>query len=197
MGAGREQAQAGEAPGREGAAAEGAGGGRGLWLVEGERYSGWEALYRDNVGWVYSLMFGKVGNRADAEDLTAEVFSVALKPLRISASIPEVRAYLRATARTVLAGYWRARMGREITGIDLEFADGPPEQNSDGRAQAKARAVLDRLPEKYRRILELRFLQGLSVRDAADDLGVTVANAKVLQHRALHMAARLDEGGAR
>lgn len=170
---------------------------RGLRLVEGERYSGWEAVYRDNAAWVYSLMFGKVGNRPDAEDLTAEVFSVALKPLRISATVPEVRAYLRATARTVLAGYWRNRMGRQITTIDLEFVDDPPQEASDGRAEAQAKAVLDRLPDKYRRILELRYLQGLSVRDAADDLGVTVANAKVLQHRALQMAARLDEGGAR
>ncbi|MFB7717005.1 RNA polymerase sigma factor [Nocardia sp. NPDC056100] len=172
--------------------------GRGLRLVDGEHYSGWESLYRDNVGWVYSLMFGKVGNRPDAEDLTAEVFSTALKPLRIEASVPEVRAYLRATARTVLAGYWKARMGREITTIDIDIVDDAPQQApGDGRAEAQARKVLDRLPENYRRILELRFLQGLSVRDAANDLGVSVANAKVLQHRALQLAARLDEGGAR
>ncbi|WP_327145056.1 RNA polymerase sigma factor [Nocardia sp. NBC_01327] len=176
---------------------EGVSSGRELRLVSGDGYSGWEALYRDNVTWVYALMFGKVGNRPDAEDLTAEVFTVALKPLRISASVPEVRAYLRATARTVLAGYWRTRMGREITTIDDDFADDPPDEVSDGRAELRARAVLEQLSGNYRRILELRFLQGLSVKDSAQDLGVSVANAKVLQHRALQMAARLNEGGAR
>ncbi|WP_405138922.1 RNA polymerase sigma factor [Nocardia sp. NBC_01388] len=176
---------------------EGVSSGRELRLVSGDGYSGWEALYRDNVTWVYALMFGKVGNRPDAEDLTAEVFTVALKPLRISASVPEVRAYLRATARTVLAGYWRTRMGREITTIDDDFADDPPDGVSDGRAELRARAVLEQLSGNYRRILELRFLQGLSVKDSAQDLGVSVANAKVLQHRALQMAARLNEGGAR
>ena len=172
--------------------------GPGVRLVSGEVYADWESVYRDNVAWVYALMFGKVGNRPDAEDLTAEVFVAALRPLRVSASVPEVRAYLRATARTVLAGYWRARMGREITTIDDDLAEDPPhEPAADAAAATRARDVLDRLPHRYRRVLELRFLDGLSVRDAAAALGVTVANAKVLQYRAVQMAAKLGEGGAR
>ncbi|MBC2644213.1 MULTISPECIES: RNA polymerase sigma factor [unclassified Rhodococcus (in: high G+C Gram-positive bacteria)] len=171
---------------------------RGLQLVSGDGYSGWESVYRDNVGWVYGLMFSKVGNRADAEDLTAEVFMAALRPLRMSAGVAEVRAYLRATARTVLAGYWRTRMGREITTIVDDIADDPADEPTENAiAVTRARALLDRLPDRYRRILELRFLQGLSVRDSATDLGVSVANAKVLQHRALQMAAQFSEGGAR
>lgn len=41
-----------------------------LRLVTGEVYADWKSVYRDNVAWVYALMFGKVGNRPDAEDLT-------------------------------------------------------------------------------------------------------------------------------
>lgn len=172
---------------------------RELRLVAGETYRDWESIYRDNATWVYALMFGKVGNRPDAEDLTAEVFSAALKPLRVQASVPEVRAYLRACARTALAEYWRTRMGREITSIDPDFAPEQPEppEQAGVRAAARARLLLDGLPERYRRILELRFLQGLSVRDSAAELGVTVANAKVLQHRALQMAAQASVGGTR
>jgi sigma-70-like protein len=75
-----------------------------LRLVEGEAYTGWEAIYLDNVQRIYRLMFSKVGNRPDAEDLTAEVFLTALRPLRTSASVGEVRAYLLATA---WRGSWR------------------------------------------------------------------------------------------
>src|ERR1700710_261337 len=95
-----------------------------LRVVDGEFYPDWEAVYRDNVDRVYRLMFAKVGNRPDAEDLTAEVFLAALRPLRVSATGPEGRAYLLTTARTVLAGYWRRTLGREITRLtedeDLE-----------------------------------------------------------------------------
>ena len=65
-----------------------------------------------------------------------------------------------------------------------------------GDAPAKVRTLLARLPDNYRRILELRFLQAFSVREAADQMGVSVANAKVLQHRALRMAAQTREEGA-
>ena len=49
-----------------------------LRLVEGETYADWDAAYLDNVGRLYRLMYSRVGNRPDAEDLTAEVFKAAL-----------------------------------------------------------------------------------------------------------------------
>jgi RNA polymerase sigma-70 factor (ECF subfamily) len=163
-------------------------------METGEVYPDWEAVYRDNIDRVYRLMFAKVGNRPDAEDLTAEVFVTVLRPLRVSASVGEVRAYLLATARTVLAGYWRRTLGHEVTTLDDEhpeavFAD-PPVPSSAPRL---ATAILETLPENYRRILELRFLDSCSVRDAAAALGISVANAKVLQYRALRRAAQLAQ----
>lgn len=172
---------------------------RSLRLVGDERrYADWEEVYRDNVTWVYRTLFARVGNRADAEDLTAEVFVAALRPLRLTASVAEVRAYLRATARTVLARHWRETLGREITTVD-DFDQYEVEQPDvadceDGVAPQRVAAVLAALPERYRRILELRFLQNRSVKESATALGISVTNAKVLQHRALRCAAQFDEG---
>ncbi|GAA4622872.1 sigma-70 family RNA polymerase sigma factor [Actinoallomurus vinaceus] len=163
-----------------------------LRLVEGETYTGWEAIYLDNVHRIYRLMFSKVGNRPDAEDLTAEVFLSALRPLRTSASVGEVRAYLLATARSVLAAHWRRTLGQEITAIDIERVAAdfgrPPEA---GRSAERVAGILAALPDRYRRVLELRFLRSYTIREAARELGVSVGNAKVLQHRALRLAAEV------
>jgi RNA polymerase sigma-70 factor (ECF subfamily) len=168
---------------------------RGLHLVGEEVYADWEAVYRDNVGRIHRLMYAKVGNRPDAEDLTTEVFLTALKPLRVTASVGEVRSYLLATARTVLADYWRRTLGREVTTLDEELGISTPEPESgDPSAPARAAAILAALPERYRRILELRFLGACSIREAAAELGITTGNAKVLQHRALRQAAAVAEG---
>jgi RNA polymerase sigma-70 factor (ECF subfamily) len=168
-----------------------------LKAVPTERYPDWEAVYQDNVTWVYRTIFARVGNRADAEDLTAEVFLAALKPLRLTASVAEVRAYLKATARTVLAAHWRQTLGREITTIDeLELA-APESEESISTAPERVREVLQTLPNNYRRILELRFLHGRSIKDSARELGISVANAKVLQHRALRLAAQVNGKGGR
>jgi RNA polymerase sigma-70 factor (ECF subfamily) len=139
------------------------------------------------------MMYGKVGNQPDAEDLTAEVFMAALRPLRVSASVPEVRKYLRVTARTVLASYWGDRMGRQVTTIEGDLPEDCEPEQAESDAPDRVRIVLDRLPDNYRHILELRFLQAFSVREAASRMGVSVANAKVLQYRALRMAAQSGE----
>jgi RNA polymerase sigma factor (sigma-70 family) len=164
-----------------------------LHIVRSDTYPGWEAIYRDNVERVYRLMFSKVGNRADAEDLTTEVFLAALRPLRVSANVGEVRAYLLATARTVLAAHWRRTFGRQITGLDADriedvFIQAP----SNDEATARAQSIMAALPERYRRILQLRFLEAYSIKEAAAEMGISVANAKVLQHRALRQAAAAD-----
>jgi RNA polymerase sigma-70 factor (ECF subfamily) len=163
-------------------------------LANDSGYPDWESAYLDNVGRLYGLMYAKVGNRADAEDLTSEVFRAALGPLRLSASRGEVRAYLLTTARTVLASHWRRRLGLDVTSIDpsieFESLDSP---DPEGDAGLRAQRLLSALPAHYRRILELRFLEGCSVKESAGALAISVANAKVLQHRALRMAARVAE----
>src|SRR4051794_8712403 len=163
---------------------------RRLRVVAAETYPDWESIYRDNVDWVHRLLFAKVGNRPDAEDLTTEVFLTALRPLRVSATVPEVRAYLLATARTTLAAHWRRTLGTQVTILDDEdveevLATVP----ANDRASGRAHSILAALPDRYRRILELRFLQARTIKEAAAEMGVTVGNAKVLQHRALRQAA--------
>ena len=162
-------------------------------------YPDWDAIYTDNVGRIYRLMFAKVGNRPDAEDLTSQVFLTAYGPLRATAGVAQVRADLSATARTVLAEHWRRTLGHQVTEIDpatdLEGFASMPSPPEDGRADERAARILRALPERQREILVLRFLRGYSVRQAAAELGVSVANAKVLQHRALRAAAGLDKEG--
>lgn len=163
-----------------------------LRLVQGETYASWDAIYLDNVHRIYRVMFSKVGNRPDAEDLTAEVFLAVLRPLRSSATVGEVRAYLLATARTVLAAHWRRTLGHEITAIDVEQVAAEydrPAENS--RSAQRVERILAALPGRYRRVLELRFLRACSIRETAAELGTSVGNVKVLQHRALRLAAEV------
>src|ERR1700689_1893459 len=89
-----------------------------LRVVDTDSYTDWESVYRDNVDRLYRLMYARVGNRPDAEDLTSEVFRTALGPLRLASSKGEVRSYLLVTARTVLASHWRRRLGTPVTSID-------------------------------------------------------------------------------
>src|ERR1700688_2493856 len=76
-----------------------------LRVLDPDTYTDWEAVYRDNVDRLYRLMYSRLGNRPDAEDLTSEVFRTALGPLKLGLSKGEVRSYLLVTAQTVLASH--------------------------------------------------------------------------------------------
>jgi RNA polymerase sigma-70 factor (ECF subfamily) len=167
-----------------------------LRVVDGRTYQDWEAVYRDNVVGIYHLVFRRVGNPPDAEDLCEEVLLQALRRLRLPAPVHEVRAYLVKTARTVLAEHWRrhyAGRGSEVN-IDqmviMNPASGGLPRESSATAERAAR-ILALLPDRFRQVLELRFLRGYSVAEAAREMGVSDSNAKVLQYRALRKAAEV------
>jgi RNA polymerase sigma-70 factor (ECF subfamily) len=166
-------------------------------MVDTDAYPDWESVYRDNIDRLYRLMYARVGNRPDAEDLTSEVFRTALGPLRLASSKGEVRSYLLTTAQTVLAAHWRRSLGLSVTTIDpesdIDFLAEPSGPVPVSDAPDRAARVLASLPDRYRRILELRFLEACTIKEAASAMDISVGNAKVLQHRALRMAAKVAE----
>jgi RNA polymerase sigma-70 factor (ECF subfamily) len=164
-----------------------------LHIVDGESYADWETVYSDNVIAVYRLVYRRVGNHPDAEDVTEEVFLAALPRLHLPAPVHSVRAYLSATLRTVLADHWRRHYAAPPTVSYLDEIGSEPLPQDEGDSQRRAQRVLAHLPDRFRQILELRFLRGFSVREAASEMGVTDGNARVLQYRALRRAAELAQ----
>ena len=136
-------------------------------------------------------MFAKTGNRPDAEDLTTEVFLSALRPLRLPAPAAAVRAYLLTTCRTALARHWARTFGLQVTSLREDVSTLPGEAGPEAEVVRRTERILAALPEPYRRVLQLRFLDACTVAETARVLGISVSNAKVLQHRALRRAAEV------
>ena len=140
---------------------------------------------------VYAFVYARVGNRSDAEDLTQQVAMKAIPRLREGATAASIRGYLFATARTSLSQFWARRFGMPEEELDEQLAP-PPRLDRDGSPEAAVRVqrILDGLPANYRRVLELRFLRGYSLKEVAKETGATVGGVKVMQLRALRAAAR-------
>jgi RNA polymerase sigma-70 factor, ECF subfamily len=160
-----------------------------------------ESVYDRHVVGIYRFVYARVGNRPDAEDLTAQVFVRAVEQLDTSREPGQIAAWLYRVAQNAIADYWRAFYRLPI--VDAErVAPGwepvdaaQPPAALDDRAALRVEAVLRGLPDRYRRVLELRFLQRLSLAETASAMGITSGNAKVLQYRALRKAALLGDPG--
>lgn len=140
---------------------------------------------------VYSFMYSRVGNRADAEDLTQQVAIKALPRLRDGWPAPAVRGYLYTTAHTVLASFWtgRGRVPEAKLADDVWVEGWGRELLAPSEASQWVERTLNALPSNYRRVLELRFLRGYSLQEAALEMGKTVGGIKLMQLRALRAAA--------
>jgi RNA polymerase sigma factor (sigma-70 family) len=158
-------------------------------------YQDWESAYRDNVVGIYRYIYRRIGNHPDAEDLTGQTFLNTLRTLRLPAPVHDARAYLVKTAQTVLADHWRRHYAMPVVPMDLSHLVAVSAAAAESRRTAeRAAKILALLPDRPRQLLELRFLRGYSVREAAEEMGMTETNVKVTQYRALRKAAQTAEG---
>lgn len=160
-----------------------------------------ERIYESFLQPVYRFIFARVGNREDAEDLTSQVFVRSLDYLDPTAATPAIEAYLYRIARGHIADHWRRwyALPVEPLGDEAEARADDDEGADDQPSSLEAlvgelERILGLLPPNYRRVLELRFYEGRSIKETARSMQVSEANAKVLQYRAIRRAAALARG---
>jgi RNA polymerase sigma factor (sigma-70 family) len=145
----------------------------------------------DELEIVYAFIYARVGNRADAEDLTQQVALKAIPRLREGAPASAIRGYLFATARSVLGGFWSTRLGLSEAELHEDLALAAPQAQPNEERADTVQRILAELSDNYRRVLELRFLHGYSLKEVAAEMHSTVGAVKVMQLRALRAAAKV------
>lgn len=159
-------------------------------------------LYDRYVGEVSAYVLRRVGNRATAEDLTADVFMRALG--RIGAYEQrdvDFGAWLLRIARNRVYDHFKSASFRLEASVGEPFetpshddADDPETALLSREATLQVRTALRQLTGEQAEVLHLRFLQHLDVPQTAAAMGKTSGAVRALQHRALRSLARLVTG---
>lgn len=196
-----------------------------------------QSIYCTYVDRIYRYIYRQIGNREDAEDVTAQVFLKALCELDYGRDAGAIQRWLFQVARTTLADHWRAStrlstssleemlewdrnepleedfrvsrqrqppviqrlLARFVTPSPEELletdwdtsSDESPERTAADTAYQQVQRLLQTLPPLSRAVLIYRFLLNFSVRGTALQLGLTQANVKVIQFRAIKHIASL------
>lgn len=168
-------------------------------LVESPVYGQeFQTLYENRCSLIYRYVYSKVGNREEAEDLTSEIFLKAARGIDEGRSRESMQQWLFFIARTTIADYWRGYYRHPKSSLEelMEVGWDIPDEESTFEANSVAadrvQRILQALPEQQREVLRCRFLLRLSIKATALKLGMSVANVKVLQYRALRRAATLE-----
>ncbi len=150
-------------------------------------------LYQRHFEQVYAYVARRAATRAEAEDITADVFHRALENLpRYEWRGAPFAAWLVRIAANALADRWK-RLSREQA---LGDTDNPSPANLEQLAQqAQLFRMVERLPAGQRRVIEMRFAEEKSVREIAQALGRTEGAVKQLQFRGVQaLRARMRKG---
>jgi RNA polymerase sigma-70 factor (ECF subfamily) len=154
-------------------------------------------LYENHFERVYAFVVRRVGNRAETEDLTAEVFHHALANLKKFEwrGIP-FAAWLFRIAANLLSDRWQ-RAGREPAADDaiaLDSLPGKTTEVEDVERRATLFRLVDTLPAEQRRVVVLRFVEEKSIKQVAREIRKTEGAVKQLQFRALTSLRTRMEG---
>ena len=155
------------------------------------------AVYQEHLASIYRFVYSRVGSREETEDLTSKIFMKAVHYLDYEHNAQNMRNWLFQVAYTTIADYWRAVYRAPTSSLEVlleEGWEGPIEDVNLGNSSAAERvqSILQDLPGRYREVLTCRFLLDLSIRETAARMGVSIANVKTLQYRALKHAAGLN-----
>jgi RNA polymerase sigma-70 factor (ECF subfamily) len=148
-------------------------------------------LYEQNFYRVYAYVSRRVGDRHQAEDLTAEVFREALAGIQKFEwrGVPFIAWLLRIASRAI-ADHWQ-RSGRESGNPAQDTARPGPDEIE---RSAMLFQLVDRLPEAQFRVIQMRFVEQKSIREIASEMNRSEGAVKQLQLRAIENLRAQMEG---
>lgn len=140
-------------------------------------------LYEAHFERVYAYAARRLRDRAEAEDVTSEVFQQALANLpRFEWRGAPFAAWLLRIAANAIADRWRERERERGT----PSQEGRTEPRLDEiEDQARLFRLVGQLPDDQRRVIEMRFVEQKKVREIAAELGRSEGAVKQLQFRGL------------
>src|SRR5215207_2549239 len=141
---------------------------------------------------IFGFCLRRMGSRQEAEDAHQNTFLYAFRALQRGVRPISETAWLFKIAENACLAAHRSngrRRAREID-HDPELLGGVPAGEDESGTAAALRAALDKLPTNQRQALLLREWRGLSYREIATELGLTVAAVETLIFRARRSVAR-------
>ncbi|PRY88974.1 sigma-70 family RNA polymerase sigma factor [Mongoliibacter ruber] len=157
---------------------------------------------------VYFMILKMIRDADDADDLTMEAFAKAFKNLHRFKKDYTFSTWLFRIATNNTIDFIRKKKlktmslnttlsddgGNAVT-IDVEDDDNNP-QDEFIKSQRKemVRIFVDKLPDKYRRLVELRYFQELSYEEIAQELEKPLGTVKAQLHRSRELLSEIAAG---
>lgn len=152
-----------------------------------------------NYFWVdvFSFVMKKVQDENVADEITVSVFSKVLAKLDLYDPNFQFKTWILTIAQNTVIDYWRKKNRENEDSTDNfddfknQFARSPEELLISEEDHKQILNIIESLDFNYQEIIKLRFFEEKSIKEIADELGLTIANTKVRIMRAKKVLSEL------
>lgn len=164
-----------------------------------------ERLVQDYQDRVFRLAYSMLGERAAAEDMAQEIFVKIWKALPGYRGEASLGTWVFAIARNTCLSRRRREAAKRAASLEVAEVRAAAEslnaREDRHGGELEMRDLLAHVPEKYRRVLTLFYLEDRSYEQVAETLGLPLGTVKTYLHRGKKelgalLGARRKEGGA-
>lgn len=127
----------------------------------------------------------RVQDEHDTDDILQDIFCKIHRNLNQLKDWDKLSAWVYQTARHAITDYYRRR--KIVVGIpemNIGLDDDNLAENANNEIIPCLNPMIDNLPEKYRQAISLIYVEGLTQKEMADKLGLSVSGAKSRVQRA-------------
>lgn len=157
--------------------------------------------YNQNFTRIYKFFYYKVLSKEIAEDLTSETFITFVKIAKEQKEIENLKAFLYGIAKNIFLKYLKEKYQSGIPFTEFEYdfenyADKYVEEiESKETLEEIAMKFIPQLPSKQRQVIQMRFIEKLSLKEIAEKLGKDMNYVKTTQKRGIANLKKYVESG--
>ena len=168
-------------------------------VVEGDSLA-FDTLFTRHRDMIYAMLLKYAGNCDDVDDLMQEAFMKAYIKIGLYDPKYDFGAWIYTIARNTFVDFERTRKSIALNPENIPLENSSAQQTStptpeDYIINAQQRVQIERyiamLPEDYRRLFELRFLDEYSYEEIAEKLEMKLGTVKTRIFRVRNMMCKL------
>ncbi len=144
--------------------------------------------YDEHSDGLFRYALWKTSNRNVALDLTQEAFTKVWEYISADNEIDNLKAFLYRTLGNLIIDYYRKKKSESLdTMIERGFDEGydSHSKDEDKLMGESIWYVVEKLDDKYKEVITLRYMNDMSVKEIADILKESENHVSVKIHRAL------------
>lgn len=147
---------------------------------------------------IYRYAYRLTGHEGTAQDVTSETYYRLLRSVRNGGGPTDnLSAWLYRVAHNLVVDSYRRQPDKAPVPLaqapDLSVAGRQEARLEHQERMVRARSALRKLTPLQQQVINLRFLEGLSIKETAEIMGKTQGAVKALQHRATNSMRRILE----